>query len=88
MIPVSFLNPLAKGHRINHPPPDTKANVKLIDFDIPYTFYPTDFIRYLPFIFNTIPPLREKYHASRIRGVAIVAVDEINHDEELYVDYL
>ena len=52
MIPISYTNPLALGHKINHPPPDTRPNVKFIDFDIPFNFYPTDFIRYLPFIFK------------------------------------
>jgi hypothetical protein len=88
MIPISNLNPLAKGHKINHPPPDMRANVKFIDFDIPYTFYPTDFIRYLPFI-NAIGVTNlNKYHKNKIRGVAIVSTCEINHNEELYVDYL
>jgi len=35
------INPYAVGHMINHPPPDTPANIKLIDFDLPMTFFPS-----------------------------------------------
>jgi hypothetical protein len=52
-IPISYLNPLALGHVMNHPPPDKAPNVKLIDFDVPFTFFPTDFMRYFPFVFRT-----------------------------------
>ena len=45
-----FINPYAVGHIINHPPPDTPANVKLIDFDMPYTFFPSYMARYMPVI--------------------------------------
>jgi hypothetical protein len=44
------VNPYAVGHLINHPPPDTEANVKLIDFDLPYNFFPSQFARYIPYI--------------------------------------
>lgn len=39
-VPPEYLNPLALGHHINHPPPDTPANVSLLDMDLPYTFFP------------------------------------------------
>ena len=40
-VPAKDINPYAVGHYINHPPPDTEANVKLIDFDLPYSFFPS-----------------------------------------------
>ena len=40
-VPAKDINPYAVGHYINHPPPDTVANVKLIDFDLPYSFFPS-----------------------------------------------
>ncbi len=48
-----MFNPYAHGHMINHPPPNVAANVKFIDIEIPYTFYPVDFQRYIPYIFST-----------------------------------
>ena len=50
-IPISLTNPLALGHKINHPPVDKDANVKFIDIEIPYTFYPSEFVRYIPYVF-------------------------------------
>lgn len=44
------VNPYAMGHLINHPPPDTPANVKLVDFDMPITFFPSYMSRYFPII--------------------------------------
>ncbi len=44
------LNPYAVGHMINHPPPDTPANCLLIDFDLPYSFFPSHLARYIPYI--------------------------------------
>ena len=52
LVPISLLNPYALGHMINHTPPNTAANVKLIDIDIPYTFYPVDFQRYIPYFYS------------------------------------
>ena len=49
-VPCDMINPYAVGHKINHPPPDTPTNVKLIDFDLPYSFFPTSFARYIPYI--------------------------------------
>eukprot|EP00347_Sterkiella_histriomuscorum_P012351 403368929 len=40
-VPPEYMNPFALGHLINHPPPDIPANVQLIDFDLPYTFFPS-----------------------------------------------
>ena len=45
-----MINPFAVGHFVNHPPPDQAANVKFIDFDLPYTFFPSYMGRYLPYI--------------------------------------
>lgn len=49
-INAEMLNPFAVGHIVNHPPPDVAANIKLIDFDLPYTFFPTFMGRYIPYI--------------------------------------
>jgi len=35
---------------MNHPAPGDPANVKLVDFDLPYTFFPSYFMRFLPYI--------------------------------------
>jgi hypothetical protein len=45
-----MLNPFAVGHLINHPPPDMIANVKTVDLDLPYTFFPSYMTKYLPFV--------------------------------------
>ena len=90
-----MINPYAVGHIINHPAPDTAANTVLVDFDIPYTFFPSSYARYIPYIkFREEPKGYAKSNASRpdtdkcLRAVAIVASDTIYHGEELYLDYL
>jgi hypothetical protein len=71
------INPYALGHFINHPPPDTSANVSLIDFDLPYTFFPSSYSRYFPYIKYREEPKRSKTYETRdnsvYRAVAIVA---------------
>jgi len=47
-VPPEMINPLALGHKINHPP--RAANVLLLDFDIPRTFFPEVYCHYLPYI--------------------------------------
>lgn len=91
LVPISYLNPLSLGHKINHPPPDTEANVKFIDISIPYNFFPAHFLRYLPNIYecqnkktNQPSGTATKY----IRSVAIISLTEIKHDQELFVDYI
>ena len=49
-VPPQDINPYAVGHIINHPPPDFPANVKLIDFDLPFTFFPSAYARYIPYL--------------------------------------
>ena len=49
-MPAEVLNPYALGFYINHPPPGECANALLVDFDIPYTFLPTAFSQYLPYM--------------------------------------
>ena len=44
------INPYAVGHLINHPPPDMPANCLMIDFDLPYSFFPSHLSRYIPYI--------------------------------------
>lgn len=53
LVPIYLFNPYALGHLINHPPPNVPSNVKLIDIEIPYTFYPVDFQRYIPYLYST-----------------------------------
>ena len=49
-VPADDINPYAVGHLINHPPPDIPVNAKLLDFDLPYTFFPSTYARYIPYI--------------------------------------
>ena len=93
-VPPQDLNPYAVGHFINHPPPDFSANVKLIDFDLPYTFFPSTYARYIPYIkYRSVIP-NSHNHKSVTRGdqafraVALVATETLSHGEELYLDYL
>ena len=94
-VSAAMINPYAVGHSINHPPPDQAANVVLVDFDLPYTFFPSSHAKHIPYIkYRDAPASNGKGHASRpeadtcFRAVAIVAADTIHHGEELYVDYL
>ena len=86
------MNPYALGHLINHPPPETPANVSFIDFDLPYTFFPSAYARYIPYIKYREEPTRSKTYETRnndvFRAVAIVAQASIAHGDELFVDYL
>ena len=72
-----MINPYALGHYLNHPPPDTPANVSLIDFDLPYTFFPSNYARYIPYINYREEPTKTKTYETRrgdvYRAVAIVA---------------
>jgi hypothetical protein len=68
------------GHYVNHVPPHKAPNVILIDFNIPYTFYPTSFWRYLPYVSQID---NEKH----LRAMVYVAKEVIQHGEELYSDY-
>jgi hypothetical protein len=89
IIPISYLNPLSFGHKINHPPPDTSPNVKFIDIFIPYNFFPNEFLRYLPNIYEQHDTNRFKIKREKtIRAVGIISLSEIKDKEELYVDYL
>ena len=86
------MNPFAIGHMINHPPPDTSANVKLLDFDMPATFFPSYMARYMPYIDRHDDYIfKQKQNETRtkdvIRAVAIVSLDTIAHGDELFVDY-
>ena len=49
-VPGEYMNPFAVGHFINHPPPDIPANVKTVDLDLPYTFFPSYMTKYLPYL--------------------------------------
>jgi hypothetical protein len=68
-VPPTFFNPYALGHLLNHPPPDTPANVSLIDFDLPYTFFPSSYTRYIPYIKYREEPKKGKTYETRDAGV-------------------
>lgn len=80
-MPAKDVNPYAVGHLINHPPPDVEANVKLIDFDLPYSFFPTAFARYIPYI-NLRETQQKRQSETRdkvFRAVAVVATQTLSH---------
>ena len=88
-----MLNPYALGHFINHPPPDVAANVKTVDLDLPYTFFPSFMGRYIPFINSNDPNVKrqektETRNQNTLRAVAIVSQQTIAHGEELFLDYI
>lgn len=91
-VPPEYLNPYALGHFVNHPPPDQAANIQLIDFDLPYTFFPSSYSRYIPYIKYREEPTRSKSYETRnndvFRAVAMVATVPIAHGDELFVDYI
>ncbi len=65
-----MINPFALGHLINHPPPDTPANCLLLDFDLPYSFFPSAFTKFIPYInYREL----EKDHGNFYRAVAVVS---------------
>jgi len=88
LVPIRFLNPLAQGHLINHPPPDIATNVKLIDIDIPFKFFPNDFLRYLPNIREFKSSKKTSEYFNHLRTVGVVSLTEINDKDELYADYI
>jgi len=55
MVKPHMINPFALGHFINHAPPDQPANVKFVDLDIPFTFFPNYINKYFPFIHSLDP---------------------------------
>lgn len=64
----------------------------MIDFDLPFTFFPSNFARYIPYIKFREEAKRSKSSETRnndvFRAVAIVAQSTIASGEELFVDYL
>ena len=92
MIYPDKMNPFAVGHLINHPPPDTPANVKLMDFDMPATFFPSYMARYMPYLDSHDENLfKRNVNETRtkdiIRAVAVVSLETMAHGDELFVDY-
>lgn len=88
-IDPEFLNPYAVGHKINHPPPEVSQNVSLIDFDIPYTWFPSEYMLHLPYADYSegIIGGQSRIRKDVLRGVAIVASRFIEDGEELYWNY-
>ena len=62
-----MINPFSVGHIINHPPPDISANVKFVDFDLPYTFFPSYLGRYLTYI-NCRETVMKRTQTAETRG--------------------
>lgn len=89
MIDPEYVNPYAIGHKINHPPPSISENVSFIDFDIPYTWFPSEYMRHIPYIDKEEFMFSEEQAIRKdcIRGVAVVAARFIEDGEELYVNY-
>lgn len=93
-MPPQDINPYAVGHIINHPPPDFSANVKLIDFDLPFSFFPSAYARYIPYLNyrSRVPGSHAHRSVTRnetaYRAVALVATETLSHGDELYLDYL
>ena len=81
------MNPYAIGHKINHPPPDVSENVCFVDFDIPYTWFPSEYMVHLPYIDSSDNMIGSKDRKDMLRTVAVVAARFIEHGEELYVNY-
>ena len=88
MIPLKYVNPLALGHKINHCPPDVAPNVKFIDMDVPFNFFPCDFLRYFPNIREYAASGKTSEYFKNLRTVGIVSLTEIGDREELYTDYI
>ena len=64
------------------------ANVAFLDLDLPYTFYPTSYDWYFPYIKYREELKKSSYRKDVYRAIAIVAQTTISHGEELYVNYL
>jgi len=66
--------------------------VSLIDFDLPFTFFPSSYSKYLPYLKYREEPTRTTSSETRTsavyRAVALVAQTPIADGDELYVDYL
>ena len=88
-IDPEFLNPYAIGHKINHPPPGVSENVILIDFDVPYTWFPSEYRMHLPYADEDAMTLIDEGNIRKnvLRTVAIVAARFIEDGEELYMNY-
>ena len=92
------INPFAVGHLINHPPADTPANCKLLDFDIPYSFFPSYMARYVPIMdrcdrtphspFASVKKENATRRSDSLRAIAVVSMQSIGDGEELFCDYL
>lgn len=84
---------LGIGHKINHPPPDSEANVKFFDFKVPPSFYPSSFSRYIPNIMYERPKSKNISDFAKIlqtleyRLIGVVSIKDILNDDELYADY-
>jgi hypothetical protein len=66
-----MINPFSVGHIINHPPPDISANVKFVDFDLPYTFFPSYLGKYLPYI-NCRETVMKRTQTAETRGSEVM----------------
>jgi nucleoside-specific outer membrane channel protein Tsx len=58
---------------------------------LPYTFFPTNFARYIPYIDYRAEEKLKNTSTTRtndvFRAVAVIATSTIAHGEELYLDY-
>ncbi len=87
-IPTYLLNPLSLGNKINHCPPNVSSNIKLVDIHIPLNFFPENFNRFFPNFENDDSFRFSKSFKNCFRFIGIMTLREINHNEELYLDYM
>lgn len=87
-VPGDAINPFALGHFINHPPFGRPPNVCFLEMELPFSFFPTFFMRYFPYMhfshseFSVVPPSNRVY-----KVIAVVALEALENGEELYVNY-
>ena len=79
------INPYAIGHLLNHPPPDVSENIVFVDFDIPYTWFPTSFSKFIPYADVRDVDLKKQ---TAWKTIAVVSNRIIHPGEEIYANYL
>lgn len=87
-VPTFLLNPLSLGNKINHCPPNVSSNVKFVDIHIPCNFLPDNFHRFFPNYQNDDSFRYTKSFKNCYKFIGIMTLREINHNEELYLDYM
>lgn len=76
------INPYGIGHLINHPPSDRAPNVCFIELEIPKEIFPGYLLKYLPYMH-----FDETQKVSTYKGVGVFALESLENNEELFVNY-